>query len=1034
MGGAQALYMQAASRTAAARDTCLFTSQLGSKEHSTATAGLAVTPAAGRCRVGLTMTPRPPETETASAAPPGRAIPSATYRLQFHAGFTFRDAARLVPYLHRLGVSHCYCSSYVQAVPGSLHGYDVADPTSFNREIGTEQDYRAFVEALHRHGIGQILDIVPNHMGIARSANPWWQDVLENGPSSRHARVFDIDWQPVNQALANKVLIPILGDQYGAVLERQEIVLVYADGSFSVRYFETTLPVAPRSYPRILRHRLDSLVAEHGEEHPAITELLSIITSLDRLPARTDLDPASIAERQREKEVAKRRLSTLVSGSAEVRAFVEENVRLFNGRPGDPASFDLLDRLLGDQAYRVAHWRVASEEINYRRFFDINELAAVRTEDPAVFEELHQLVFRLIADGSVDGLRVDHVDGLYDPGDYLRRLQRRAGELGAASPGRPLYILVEKILAPDEPLPSDWPVAGTTGYEFANEVNGLFVDRMNGRAFDELYRRFTGDRTAFGEVVYRQKRLIMQIGMASQVNNLAHRLNRLSETNRHYRDFTLYSLTHAIREIIACFPVYRTYVVAGEAPVSERDQMYIERAVAQAKRRNPAATGLAFDFIRELLLKRAGHIPQAHEEEYERFVTQFQQTTSPVTAKGIEDTALYLYTRLVSLNEVGGEPSRFGVPPAHLHEWLARRQQEFPAALSTTSTHDTKRGEDVRARLDVLSELPGAWRVALAQWSRINRKRRTVVEGQPAPDRNEEYLFYQTLLGTWPAEALGRAPDADYVERICAYMVKALREAKRNSSWLNPRPAYEDAVTAFVRVTLDAAGGAAFLAELHPLAERVAHAGIWNSLAQTTIKIAGPGVPDFYQGTELWDLNLVDPDNRRPVDYDVRCRLLEELAAEADAPLAEERLADLVASRLDARIKLYAVHRALGARRARPEVFHRGRYVPLTASGARAPHVFAFARVLDETTPDGPAAGRVAVAVVPRLTTTLAPDPLTAPLGDVWGDTTLVLPDDVPFLQLTDVFTGARHAPAPDSRAIELSGLLARFPVALLTG
>jgi len=977
------------------------------------------------------MTPRPTHSTTAGTPASRPEVPSATYRLQFHAGFTFRDAARLVPYLDRLGITHCYCSSYLQAVAGSLHGYDVADPTAFNTEIGTEEDYRAFVEALGAAGMGQILDIVPNHMGIARSCNPWWQDVLENGPSSRHARVFDIDWQPVNQALQDKVLLPILGDQYGAVLERQEMGLGYRDGTFSIRYFETALPVAPRSYPRILRHRLDTLIADLGEEHAAVIELLSIITSLDRLPARTDLDPASISERQREKEVAKRRLSTLVSDSAEVRAFVEENVRLFNGELGDPASFDLLDQLLGEQAYRVAHWRVASEEINYRRFFDINELAAVRTEDPTVFEEMHQLVFRLLADGSVQGLRVDHVDGLYDPGDYLRRLQQHAQVLGAASPDRPFYIVVEKILALDEPLPADWPVAGTTGYEFANELNGLFVDRKNGRAFDELYRRFTGDRTAFAEVVYRQKRLIMQIGMASQVNNLAHRLNRLSETNRHYRDFTLYSLTHAIREIIACFPVYRTYVVAGDAPVSERDQMYVERAVAQAKRRNPAATVLAFDFIRDLLLKRAGHIPEAHAGEYARFVTQFQQTTSPVTAKGIEDTALYLYTRLASLNEVGGEPSRFGVPPAHLHEWLERRQEEFPAALSATSTHDTKRGEDVRARINVLSELPGAWKAALAQWSRLNRRRRTVVEGQPAPDRNEEYLLYQTLVGTWPPEAIGQAPGAEYVERICAYMVKAVREAKRNSSWLNPRPAYEDAVTGFVRAVLDPVAGEAFLAELHPLAERVAHAGVWNSLAQTTIKIAGPGIPDFYQGTELWDLTLVDPDNRRPVDYALRCRMLEELASGGGAPLSAERLADLIAHRLDARIKLYTVHRALCTRRESPDVFQRGRYRPVAASGARASHVFAFARVLDDV-PAGGGTRRVAIAVVPRLTTSLSADAVTPPIGAVWGDTRIVLPDDLPPLAVTDVFSGAAHL--TDARDIAVGDLLARFPVALLTG
>ena len=953
-----------------------------------------------------------------------RRIPTATYRLQFNAGFTFADAARLVPYLQRLGISDLYCSSYLQAVPGSLHGYDVADPTTLNAEIGTEPDFDAFVRALRAHGMGQILDIVPNHMGIARSSNPWWQDVLENGASSRYARMFDIDWWPVNPALKDRVLLPMLGDSYGAVLERQEIVLSYGDGRFFVRYFETTLPVAPRSYPRLLRHRVDTLAEALGGNHPDLLELLSIITSLERLPQRTELDPARITERQREKEVAKRRLNALVCANATVRTFVHENVRIFNGEPGVPASFDLLDGLLSDQAYRLAHWRVASEEINYRRFFDINELAALRMEDPTVFEETHALVFRLIAEGAIQGLRIDHVDGLYDPGDYLRRLQGRARDIGAGEGSRALFLVVEKILAPDEPVPSDWPIDGTTGYEFANEVNGLFVDRMNARAFDELYRRFVGDRTPFAELAYRSKKLIMEIGMASEINVLAHRLNRLSEANRHYRDFTLNSLAHAIREIIACFPVYRTYVSAGETPVSDRDRTYIERAAAQAKRRNPAVVGLAFDFIRDLLLKRAGYIQGLHLADYLRFVTQFQQTTSPVTAKGIEDTALYAYPRLLSLNEVGGEPSRFGVPPGHLHEFLRRRRQEWPSGLSATSTHDTKRSEDVRARINVLSEMPGAWRRALAQWSRLNRKLRTSAEGQLAPDRSEEYLLCQTLVGAWPLEALDGSLDDSFVDRICAYMVKALREAKRNTSWLNPSLAYEDAVTSFVRRALDVSENRAFFAELVPFLERVAHAGIWNSLAQTAIKIAAPGVPDFYQGTEIWDFSLVDPDNRRPVDYTKRLAMLEQLtAAGRDGLLSEDALGELVAARLDGRIKLYTILQGLRARHERPGVFRFGEYVPLEVGGRHGAHVFAFARVHESS---------AAILVVPRLTTSLVPDALTPPLGEVWHDTFVPLPagfDDATFL---NAFTGEHHKSASAREGFRVADILRSFPVAVL--
>jgi (1->4)-alpha-D-glucan 1-alpha-D-glucosylmutase len=586
-------------------------------------------------------------------------------------------------------------------------------------------------------------------------------------------------------------------------------------------------------------------------------------------------------------------------------------------------------------------------------------------------------------------------------------------------------VVVEKILAPDEPLPDDWLIDGTTGYEFANEVNGLFVDRLNARAFDEVYRRFTKDRTPFSEVVYRAKKQITQIEMASEINVLAHRLNRLSEGNRHYRDFTLYSLVRAIREIIACFPVYRTYVsVATDRPVSDRDRVFIDRAVNQAMRRNPGVSALTFHFVRDLLLKRAGYVPESDRDEYMRFVTQFQQMTSPVTAKGVEDTALYLYTRLVSLNEVGGDPSRFGVPPARLHEWLARRQRDMPSALSATSTHDTKRSEDVRARINVLSELPGAWKVALAAWARANRKWRPLVEGQPAPDRNEEYLLYQTLVGAWPCEALETPPDGGFVDRVCAYMVKALREAKRHTSWLNPRPDYEDAVTSFARRILDPTSGKAFLDELRPLVTRVAHAAVWNSLAQTTIKATAPGVPDFYQGTEIWDFSLVDPDNRRPVDFEKRIRMLEEIAPHGTGPVADgPMLKGLVDARLDGRIKLYTIMRTLRVRREHSELFKGGTYVPLTVSGIRASHVFAFARVRDAVS---------AIILVPRLSASLVPDSATPPLGtEIWGDTQVHLPPGVPGGAWANAFTADRHDIA--AAALPVGDVLREFPVALLT-
>jgi (1->4)-alpha-D-glucan 1-alpha-D-glucosylmutase len=642
-------------------------------------------------------------------------------------------------------------------------------------------------------------------------------------------------------------------------------------------------------------------------------------------------------------------------------------------------------------------------------------------EDPVVFEETHELIFRLLRDRAVRGLRIDHVDGLYDPADYLRRLQAHAREAGLEGADRPLFLVVEKILAAGEPLPSEWPVDGTTGYEFAAMVNGLFVEAGHERAMDALYRRFTKEHTAFADLAYTMKKLIMTINMASEINLLAHQLNEFSERNRHYRDFTLNSLVQAIREIIACFPVYRTYVPGGSARVGERDRVYIERAVDEAARRNPTMTLLVFDFIRDLLLKRADYIPEEQRGDYLRFVARFQQITSPVTAKGIEDTALYRYNRLVSLNEVGSDPSRFGAPPAAVHDWMAERQRAHPTGLSATSTHDTKRSEDVRARIDVLSEIPAVWRAAVGRWSRINRRHHRTVDGVLAPDRNEEYLLYQTLVGAWPLEAIAGLPSAAFVDRIVAYMTKALREAKRHSSWLNPRHAWEEAVTAFVRGVLDAHRGAAFLADLHQLLPRVVHAGLWNSLAQTVIKIAAPGVPDFYQGTELWNFSLVDPDNRGPVDYERRRRLLEQVQS-AGADLDPDRARDLLDARFDGRLKLHVIAAGLRFRRAHDVLFRTGDYVPLDVTGARAAHVFAFARVH----------GRDAViAVTPRLTTTLVPEPSAPPIGDVWGDTCVNLTGALGERQWANALT-CESVAADGSARLAISDVLGRLPVAVL--
>ena len=953
-------------------------------------------------------------------------LPVATYRLQFNASFTFESASAIVEYLHALGISHCYASSYLKAVPGSAHGYDVADPTTLNPEIGDETTYQAWVDALRRQGMGHIIDLVPNHMGIAKSSNPWWQDVLENGASSRYASVFDIDWDPIKPELEHKVLLPVLGDAYGAVLERQEIALEYSDGAFVARYFEHVFPIAPGTYDRILGMGADVLLDRIGAESEEGIEFLSIRTAIRHLPGRQALEPELIAERAREKEVIKRRLAALTSRSPEVLAHVRRAVEQLNGVRGEPRSFDALDDLLSTQAYRLANWRVAAEEINYRRFFDINELAAIRVEDPAVFERTHAFVFHLLERGLVDGFRIDHVDGLYDPGDYLNRLQARASEIrpDLYTPDRPVYLVVEKILGMDEALP-DWPVEGTTGYDFLVMLNNVFIDRRNERAITAAYDRFTRLRVPFREIAYRGKQLILRLSMAGELNVLAHHLNRFSERSRHYRDFTINSLSQAMREIIACFPVYRTYVNEREPDVTARDRGYIERAVREARRRNPNRPAAVYHFVRDLLLRRADYIPDSDREQHLRFVGKFQQVTSPVTAKGIEDTALYIYNRLVSLNEVGGEPDHFGITPGALHEWMLDRSTRWPHGLSTTSTHDTKRSEDVRARLNVLSELAGAWRQATSRWARANRRGRSTIDGQSYPSRNEEYLLYQTLVGTWPLVEMDDEAERQYRERIIGYMHKAMREAKVFTSWLNPSEEHEDAMTRFIEAAL-ARSNAAFRDDFVPFAQRIATLGIYNSLSQLVIKIGAPGVPDFYQGTELWDFSLVDPDNRRPVDYGRRAQLLAGLDREREHGGALALTSSLGEGRRDDRVKLYTTATMLRFRRERRQVFERGRYVPLTASGSRADHVFAFARAHE---------GEQVVIVAPRLVATLTGDADAPPFGPaVWNDTRLDIPDAPAAFR--DIFTGICLEVQRENgtASVALSDVLRHFPVAVLAG
>ena len=983
--------------------------------------------------------------------PTATRVPRSTYRLQLHNGFTFRDAERIVPYLAELGIGDAYASPYLKASPESTHGYDVGDYAALNPGIGGEDDRAALVAALNQHGMGQLCDFVPNHMGIAGGANAWWLDVLENGRASAYAGYFDIEWNPLKTELRGKVLLPMLGDHYGAVLERGELRLTFDPeaGSFAVCYWETPLPVAPPTYGVILRAALPALERDLAPDDGGLLEFQSIITALERLPDGSALPPNALAERQREQTIAKRRLAALVAAAPVIEEAIGTAVTGFAGDPDQPTSFDALDALLEQQAYRLAFWRVAAEEINYRRFFAINELAGIRQEEPAVFAATHAMMLGWLASGQVTGLRIDHPDGLLDPAGYVRDLQRAylmtlcrdrfaalsddergdiawadlegpvLNQIATSGPERPLYVVVEKIIEHGESLPSDWAVAGTVGYEFAHAVNGLFVDPAARKPFDELYTRFVGEKMSFADLVYAKKRLIMRVALASEVNVLARALNRISEQGRRSRDFTLNNLRDALREIIACFPVYRTYIVCQDGIVAENDRRTIEAAVAQAKRRNPASDPSVLDFVRDvLLLRHQDDVTEAQRAEQCRFGMRFQQLTGPVMAKGLEDTVFYIYNRLASLNEVGGDPSRFGTPVAAFHRENAQRLKRWPHALLSSSTHDTKRSEDVRARINVLSELPREWRTAINRWTRLNRKHKTKVEGQLAPDRNDEYLLYQTLLGAWPLGTASADAEAEFVARIQAYVEKATREAQIHTSWINPNDAYDAAAKHFVARLLDPSVSAEFLADLATLRIKVAHFGAFNALGQHLLKLTVPGVPDIYQGTEVWDFSLVDPDNRRPVDYDGRATLLRDLQARRDDPALP---GELIETKDDGRIKLYVTSRALGLRRVHPDLFDAGDYVPLESHGAKRDHVVAFARRLGE---------REAIVVVPRLVAGLMKSEPVAPTGAVWLDTTLIVPGLADETAYRDAFTGSVvHL---NDGGLTLRDILATFPVALL--
>ncbi len=981
-----------------------------------------------------------------------RRLPRATYRLQLNRKFTFRDATDLVPYLCDLGISDLYISPIFQARSGSGHCYDISNHNRINPELGDESELDGLLHELAARDMGVILDVVPNHMGIRDANNAWWMDVLENGPSSVYSRYFDIDWKPVKRELRNKVLLPILEDQYGKTLESGKLHLVFENGAFFIRYYETVLPVAPRSYSEILGHKLDWLSQKLGPESPHLQELQSILTALNYLPSRTDVNPEKIAERSREKEIVKRRTAALYKSSDEIRNAIDLTVREFNGDVEDPGSFDDLDELLDKQIYRPAFWKVAAEDINYRRFFDINDLAAIRMENPEVFRASHELLFRLLTDKQITGLRIDHADGLWDPAGYLRQLQytylRRALEArldGTLAPGEaaelaewyaaefesnpddspawPLYVAVEKILSEGEQLPASWAVHGTTGYDFLNTANGLFVDSSRRDAFTSLYVDFIGRGIHFDTLVNSSKKMIMLVSLASEVYSLSHQLDNISERNRRYRDFTLDSFTFGIREVIASLGIYRTYI-AGPDSVSQRDRVYIEAAVTDARKRNPRTPAALFDFILDtLLLRNIKEFRRPDRTALIDWVMRFQQITGPVMAKGVEDTAFYVFNRLLSLNEVGGNPARFGTSLDVFHRDNAERLRRWPYSMLASSTHDTKRSEDVRARINVLSEMPSEWTQALGRWRTLNHSKKMIVDGEFAPDANDEYHLYQTLLGIWPPGS--PCVTGDLRDRLVLYMRKIIKEAKVHTSWVNPNQEYDQAVGSFVSKVLD---DEIFLRDFLSFHQKIDHFGRFNALAQLLLRLTCPGVPDLYQGSEIWDFRLVDPDNRGSIDYQVRTTLLDEMKNRVQNAGAElcDFVARLATSTDAGRAKIYTIYRALNFRREHASLFARGDYFPLEASGSRSANVCAFSRSFG---PDR------LVTVVPRLVVGLTKGVQGPPLGvEVWQDTWLSLPSDKPTCRYQNVFTGEiLSVVEKDNKAgLPMASILASFPIALL--
>jgi (1->4)-alpha-D-glucan 1-alpha-D-glucosylmutase len=942
-------------------------------------------------------------------------VPIATYRLQFNSDFRFTDATALVEYLAKLGITDIYASPILASRKGSKHGYDATDSTQIDPDIGTPQEFEQLENALLEHGMRLILDIVPNHMA-ASSENRWWMDVLENGNDSVFASFFDIDWHPPARNLEGRVLLPVLGRPFGETLDRRELQLKFENGRFFVQYFDSKFPLMSRSYRRVLKQRMEELKSRLSEDSPAYQEYSGIVAALSSF-SETGRQKGD-AERRVQLEAVRGRLRRLASENSEVASFIEENVGIFNGKADDPASLCALERLLDEQHFRLAYWQDPNEGINYRRFFAISDLVGIRAEDQLVFDATHDQIFNLYAKGAIRGLRIDHIDGLRDPAGYLNRLQERLVE---AQPGSQApYVAVEKILSRGESLPGDWAVSGTTGYDYLNAANGLFVCPSGARTLERIYFDFISKEMDFADVVYEKKKLVMNSLLRVEMRSLGRQLADLAAHDRYARDILRPELLDALIEVTACVSIYRTYIRTIEP--SEWAKQVIEDAIEEASRRRPHLSPASFAFLRDVLtVANPPHVLPEQREDRLAFAMRWQQFTGPIVAKGVEDTALYVYYPLLSLNEVGGnpEPSK-ATTLEDFAEFIQERQRHWPDSLNATSTHDTKLSEDVRARLDVLSEIPEEWATAIAEWARENEEHRQTVNGRPVPDANEEYLIYQALMGLWPTNP-SELPSIS--RRLQEYAIKATREAMVHTRWTEPNAEHERAVCDFIQRILSRQTGSPFLESVARLHRKVAHAGAINGLGLTLLKIASPGVPDFYQGSELWNLSLVDPDNRRPVDFSIRTEAFRSLIARARLdPVCNIR--EMWKNWSDGGVKLFTIWKALCCRRQYAELFREGEFIPVEVAGGRSRHLISFLRQRGS---------EQALIAIPRWTAGhLDGDDCTLPEG-FWADTALQLPPGSP-LCWRNVFTGKTidNKSGEGNPYLVAGEVLAHFPVALL--